>query len=93
MVGANDFISKINFIILDEKGSKIIYKYNNIEKNLINVENKILCKGSERFINNINYSEFDKKCFPKRFSLIIMIYDEKNKLLDEVYLGKIALSV
>lgn len=93
MVGTNDFIYKINFIILDEKGSKIINKYNNIEQNLINIENKILCKGSERFVKNINYSEFDKKCFPKRFSLIIMIYDEKNKLLDEVYLGKIALSV
>jgi V8-like Glu-specific endopeptidase len=92
MITASDNKPKINIIIFNEIGNKILYKYNNIEQNLYNNENKFVCKGSESIINNTYYYEFEKKCFPNRFSLVVMIYNDKYSLSDESYIGKIALS-
>jgi len=91
MVKNSEIMPKINIIIFNELGNKILLKYNSMEKNLINNENKFVCKGTESIKNNIYYFEFEKKCFPIRFSLVIMIYD-KNNLSDETYIGNIALS-
>lgn len=82
----------INNLIYDELGEKILYKFNNKDKNIYSASNKIICKYDIKIDNNLIYSKFNKDCLPNRFSLLVVIKENQKNNIDEIFASRISLS-